>query len=545
MYTKEGNLYIAHSQNGAINLIGKMANRHGLIAGATGTGKTVSLQVMAETFSQAGVPCFMADMKGDLSGISQTGKMSSFIEKRCPEFGIENPQFEGCPTRFFDVYGEQGYPMRTTVSAMGPQLLARLMELNEVQAGVLNIVFRIADEAELLLIDLKDLRMMLDFVGKNASQFTTQYGNISSASIGAIQRALLAIESEGGEKFFGEPAFDVNDLLDTQDGKGIMNVLAADKLMLNPKLYSTFLLWLLTELYTRLPEVGDLELPKLIFFFDEAHMLFEGTSKALTDKIEQVIRLIRSKGVGIYFITQSPSDVPVDILGQLGNRIQHALRAFTPQDQKAVKAAAQTFRANPEFKTEDAIMELATGEALVSFLDEKGSPCVVERAKILFPLSQIGAITEGQRLDIKNSAPAKIKAYDQSIDRESAYEVLTERYEQAAKEAEKAEEEAARQAEKESKEKESAKKSKGKKAISRTIFGTMIGAVATSFARSIGTQTAKAITGGSKKKSTSTKKSSSTKNSSTAGDILSKAAKTATTTATRKVTEEILKSILK
>jgi len=545
MFTSEGKLYVAHSDNGPINIIGKMANRHGLIAGATGTGKTVSLQVLAETFSQAGVPCFMADMKGDLSGISQAGKMSSFIEKRCPEFGIENPQFAGCPTRFFDVFGEQGYPMRTTVSSMGPQLLARLMELNEIQTGVLNIVFRIADEAELLLIDLKDLRMMLDFVGKNASQFTTQYGNISSASIGAIQRALLGIESEGGDKFFGEPAFDVSDLLDTQNGKGIMNVLAADKLMLNPKLYSTYLLWLLTELYTTLPEVGDLELPKLIFFFDEAHMLFEGTSKALTDKIEQVIRLIRSKGVGIYFITQSPTDVPVDILGQLGNRIQHALRAFTPQDQKAVKAAAQTFRVNPGFKTEDAIMELATGEALVSFLDEKGSPAMVERAKILFPLSQIGAISEGQRLDIKNSAPAKIKAYDQSIDRESAYEVLTERYEQAAVAAQKAEEEAAKEAEKAAEEKEAAKSAEKKKKISRTIFGTMIGAVATSFARSLGTQAAKTITGGSKKSSSTKKSSSSKKGGSTAGDILSKAAKTATTTATRKVTEEILKSILK
>ena len=540
---KDGQLYIAHCENGPINLVGKMANRHGLIAGATGTGKTVSLQVMAETFSQCGVPCFMADMKGDLSGISQSGKMSSFIEKRCPEFGIENPQFAGCPTRFFDVYGEQGYPMRTTVSAMGPQLLARLMELNETQTGVLNIVFRIADDQNLLLIDLKDLRLMLDFVGKNAAQYTTQYGNISSASIGAIQRALLAIESEGGEKFFGEPAFDVNDLLDTQDGKGIMNVLAADKLMLNPKLYSTFLLWLLTELYTNLPEVGDLPLPKLIFFFDEAHMLFEGTSKALTDKIEQVIRLIRSKGVGIYFITQSPSDVPVDILGQLGNRIQHALRAFTPQDQKAVKAAAQTFRVNPAFKTEDAIMELGTGEALVSFLDEKGSPNIVERAKILFPLSQIGAITEGQRLDIRNAAPAKIKAYDQSIDRESAYEVLNERYEQASKEAEEAEKQLEKEKEAKAREKEESKKSSSKKnkTITRTIFGTMIGAVATSFARSLGTQTAKAITG---KKSTS-KKSSSKKSSSSAGTILSKAAKTATTTATRKVTEEILKSILK
>ncbi|MCQ2137633.1 MAG: DUF853 domain-containing protein [Bacteroidales bacterium] len=538
----DGQLYIAHSANGPINLVGKMTNRHGLIAGATGTGKTVTLQVMAETFSQAGVPCFMADMKGDLSGISQTGAMSSFIEKRCPEFGIEDPKFAGCPTRFFDVYGEQGFPMRTTVSAMGPQLLARLMELNEIQSGVLNIVFRIADDAELLLIDLKDLRMMLDFVGKNASQFTTQYGNISSASIGAIQRALMTIESEGGDKFFGEPAFDVNDLLDVDaSGKGIMNVLAADKLMLNPKLYSTFLLWLLTELYTQLPEVGDLPLPKLIFFFDEAHMLFEGTSKALVDKIEQVIRLIRSKGVGIYFITQSPTDVPVDILGQLGNRVQHALRAFTPLDQKAVKAAAQTFRANPDFKTEEAIMELGTGEALVSFLDEKGSPSIVERAKILFPLSQIGAITEGQRQEIRNAAPARIKAYDKFVDRESAFEVLTERYEQAAKEAEQAEKEAEKEKEKAAKEKE---KSGRGKAIKRTIFGTMIGAVATSFARSLGTQAAKTITGGSKK--SSSKKSTSTKKSTgTAGDILSKAAKTATTTATRKVTEEILKSILK
>ncbi|MBO4571473.1 MAG: DUF853 family protein [Bacteroidales bacterium] len=550
---KDGQLYIAHSDNGPINLIGKMANRHGLIAGATGTGKTVSLQVMAETFSQCGVPCFMADMKGDLSGISQKGAMSSFIEKRCPEFGIENPQFAGCPTRFFDVFGEQGYPMRTTVSAMGPQLLARLMELNETQAGVLNIVFRIADDQNLLLIDLKDLRLMLDFVGKNAAEFTTRYGNVSSASVGAIQRSVLAIESEGGDRFFGEPAFDVQDLLDTQDGKGIMNVLAADKLMLNPKLYSTYLLWLMTELYTTLPEVGDLPLPKLIFFFDEAHMLFDGTSKALTDKIEQVIRLIRSKGVGIYFITQSPSDVPVDILGQLGNRIQHALRAFTPQDQKAVRAAAQTFRVNPAFKTEEAIMELGTGEALVSFLDEKGSPSIVERAKILFPLSQIGAITEGQRLDIKNAAPAKIKAYDQSIDRESAYEVLNERYQQAAREAEEAQKqlEAEKEAKAKEKEKAAAKKSSGKtkKTITRTIFGTMIGAVATSFARSLGTQTAKAITGKktTTKKSTSksTKSSTSKKSGSSAGTILGKAAKTATTTATRKVTEEILKSILK
>ncbi len=549
MYTDEQQLYIAHSENGPINLIGKMANRHGLIAGATGTGKTVTLQVIAESFSQAGVPCFMADMKGDLSGISQAGAMSSFIEKRCPEFGISNPQFHGCPTRFFDVFGEQGYPMRATISSMGPQLLSRLMQLNETQAGVLNAVFRIADDNDLLLIDLKDLRLMLDFVGKNASKFTTEYGNIASASIGAIQRAVLQLESEGGDKFFGEPEFNIEDLFAVENGKGVMNVLAADKLMLNPKLYSTFLLWLMTELYSRLPEVGDLELPKLVFFFDEAHMLFDGTSKALVDKIEQVIRLIRSKGVGIYFITQVPSDVPANVLAQLGNRVQHALRAFTPQDQKAVRAAAQTFRANPAFKTEEAIMDLATGEALVSFLDEKGSPSVVERAKILFPLSQIGAITAGQRLDIQDAAPDNIKEYQNFVDRESAYEVLTEvnqqleeakqqelqaiEEEKALKAKEKEEAKAAKEKEK------SEKKSKG---IKRTILGTMIGAAASSFARSIGTQVAKSI-GGSK--TTTKTKSSKKSDESVLGKAAKKAAQTATSTATRKITEEILKGILK
>ena len=431
----DGNLYIAHCADGPINLTGKMCNRHGLIAGATGTGKTVSLQVLAETFSQAGVPCFMADMKGDLSGISQAGKLSSFIEKRKDEFGVPNPEFKACPVRFYDVFGEQGYPMRTTVSAMGPQLLSRLMGLSDVQSGVLNIVFRIADDKELLLIDLKDLRLMLDFVGQNTSLFTTVYGNISPASIGAIQRAVLEIQSEGGDKFVGEPAFNVEDLIDTENGMGVMNVLAADKLMLNPKLYSTFLLWLMTELYATLPEVGDQELPKLVFFFDEAHMLFDGTSKAMVDKLEQVIRLIRSKGVGIYFITQSPSDIPDAILGQLGNRIQHALRAYTPKDQKAVRVAAQSFRANPDFSTEQAIMELGTGEALVSVLDEKGAPTIVQCAKILFPLSQIGAITEGQRIDIQNAAPDHIKDYANYYDRESAYEVLIAQKEQEDAEA--------------------------------------------------------------------------------------------------------------
>ena len=549
MYTDEQQLYIAHSENGPINLIGKMANRHGLIAGATGTGKTVTLQVIAESFSQAGVPCFMADMKGDLSGISQAGAMSSFIEKRCPEFGISNPQFHGCPTRFFDVFGEQGYPMRATISSMGPQLLSRLMQLNETQAGVLNAVFRIADDNDLLLIDLKDLRLMLDFVGKNASKFTTEYGNIASASIGAIQRAVLQLESEGGDKFFGEPEFNIEDLFAVENGKGVMNVLAADKLMLNPKLYSTFLLWLMTELYSRLPEVGDLELPKLVFFFDEAHMLFDGTSKALVDKIEQVIRLIRSKGVGIYFITQVPSDVPANVLAQLGNRVQHALRAFTPQDQKAVRAAAQTFRANPAFKTEEAIMDLATGEALVSLLDEKGSPSVVERAKILFPLSQIGAITAGQRLDIQDAAPDNIKEYQNFVDRESAYEVLTEvnqqleeakQQELQAIEEEKALKAKEKEEAKAAKEKE--KKEKKNKGVKRTILGTMIGAAASSFARSIGTQVAKNI-GGSKK--TTKSKSSKKSDESVLGKAAKKAAQTATSTATRKITEEILKGILK
>lgn len=546
----DNNLYVAHCESGPLCLVGKMCNRHGLIAGATGTGKTVTLQVLAETFSQAGVPCFMADMKGDLSGISQVGKTSSFIEKRCAEFGIENPEYQACPTRFYDVFGEQGFPMRTTISAMGPQLLARLMDLNETQTGVLNIVFKIADDKQLLLIDLKDLRLMLDFVAKNSALFTTTYGNISSASVGAIQRSILAIESEGGDKFFGEPAFDINDLFDVENGKGVMSVLAADKLMLNPKLYSTFLLWLMTELYAQLPEVGDQELPKLIFFFDEAHMLFDGTSKALVEKLEQVIRLIRSKGVGIYFITQNPTDIPETILSQLSNRVQHALRAFTPNDQKAVRAAAQTFRENPNFKTEDAIMNLETGEALVSFLDAKGAPGVVERARILFPLSQIGAITDGQRLDIKNAAPARIKGYENFFDRESAYEILSAQNEAEAakKEEEKAQKEAAKaqkeaekaqkEAEKEQRaaereaarqEKEAEKKASGWK---RTIFGTLVGAVVTSVARSLGTSAGKMITGGSKSKSTG-------------NDILGKAAKSATTKVTKKVSEEVLKSIFK
>ena len=476
MYTDDNQLYIAHCDNGPLYMIGKMANRHGLIAGATGTGKTVTLQVLAESFSQAGVPCFMADMKGDLSGISQAGKMSGFIEKRCPEFGIENPDFHGCPTRFFDVFGEQGHPLRATISDMGPQLLARLLDLNETQTGILNIVFKIADDRGLLLIDMKDLRMMLDYVAKNAKEFTTTYGTVSSVSVGAIQRALLALEAEGGEIFFGEPSFNVFDFLQTEGGKGVMNVLAADKLMLNPKLYSTFLLWLLSELYTQLPEVGDLPLPKLIFFFDEAHMLFKDTSKALVDKIEQVIRLVRSKGVGVYFVTQSPDDIPDAIAGQLGNRILHGLRAYTPREQKTVKAAAQTFRSNSSFNTEAAILELGTGEALVSLLDDQRSD-LIRRSRLY-------------------------GVYDKSFDRESAYEMLVAEQKQEEKRLQKEAEEEEKRKAKEAKEKERArstssrststrkKKSAGQKALEKTLNTT-----ATTIGRGIGNKIVRSILG--------------------------------------------------
>ncbi len=541
MLDKERGLYVAHSPNGPISLNGNMLCRHGLIAGATGTGKTVTLQVLAETFCQAGVPCFMADMKGDLSGISQPGRLSGFIEKRLPEFGIADPQFQACPVRFFDVFGEQGHPMRSTISRMGPQMLGRLMDLNETQTGVLNIVFRIADDNGLLLIDLKDLRAMLNFVGQNAAEFTTKYGNVTQASVGAIQRALLELENQGADKFFGEPDFDIYDLLQCEGGKGIMNVLAADKLMLQPKLYSTFLLWLLSELYATLPEVGEMDLPKLVFFFDEAHMLFEGTSKALTDKIEQVIRLIRSKGVGIWFITQSPTDIPANILGQLGNRVQHALRAYSPQDQKAVKVAADTFRANPAFKTYDTLLELGTGEALVSFLDEKGTPSIVERAKILFPLSQIGAVTEEQRSDlIKRSR--LYGRYDHPVDRESAYELITAATQEA--ERQKAEIEAAEEAERQAaieakeaaraaKEQEKLEKEKAKKA-KNSIASKVLKSVLTAVTGVAAAAAADAITG---------KKSSS--KTSTTKKAVTKATRSATSTLTKELTRSILGNLIK
>ena len=497
---KDQQLYVAHSSEGPIHIIGKMANRHGLIAGATGTGKTVTLQVLAETFSQAGVPCFMADMKGDLSGISQTGGLSKFIEKRCTEWQMDTTslKFEGCPVRFFDVYGEQGHPMRTTIEKMGPVLLARLLDLNDTQTGVLTLTFRIAKDEQLPLIDMKDLRLMLDYVAKDAKRYETTYGNISSASIGAIQRSLLALSEQGGDKFFGEPAFDIYDLLQTEGGRGLMNILAADKLMLQPKLYSTFLMWLLTDIYEKMPEIGDMELPKMVFFFDEAHMLFKDTSKALADKIEQIVRLIRSKGIGVYFISQSPSDLPETILGQCGNRVQHALRAFTPKDQAAVKSAAQTFRPNPAFDTEREILELGTGEALVSFLDEKGAPSIVQRAKILFPLSQIGAITAEQRSAINSSSRISGK-YESAIDRESAFEQIVKKREEAEKKAAQEATLEAERKEEERKQKESSKKSK-KSSTGKSILTTVIGTAVTYFAKTIATQLARNLTKKTKKK---------------------------------------------
>ncbi|HEX4639932.1 MAG TPA: helicase HerA-like domain-containing protein [Chthoniobacterales bacterium] len=410
-----------------IYLLLKMANRHGLIAGATGTGKTVSLQTLAENFSARGIPVFMADVKGDLAGMSQAGGNNPKVVERAKELGIADFKGEACPVVFWDVFGENGHPVRATVSEMGPLLLGRLLSLNDTQEGVLNMIFRIADENGLLLLDLKDLRAMLQYVADNADQFKTQYGNISAASAGAIQRSLLELETQGADKFFGEPALDLDDLIQTQSGRGVVNILAAEKLMQqSPKVYATFLLWLLSELFERLPEIGDPEKPKLVFFFDEAHLIFTDIEPAVEQKIEQMVRLIRSKGVGVYFVSQNPLDIPDVVLGQLGNRVQHALRAFTPRDQKAVTAAAQTFRQNPKLKVEKVLTELAVGEALVSTLDEQGTPNIVDRARIVPPRSQVGAITPDQRKQIIQSSPIA-GHYEKAVDRESAYEKLQAR----------------------------------------------------------------------------------------------------------------------
>ena len=411
----------------AASLLLATANRHGLIAGATGTGKTATLRVLAEGFSKAGVPVFAPDIKGDLAGLCQPAEVKPFITERLEKLG--NPEWkpEAHPVIFWDLFGELGHPLRATVSEMGPTLLARMLQLNDTQEGVLNIVFRIADEHGMLLLDLKDLRAMLVNVGENADKYTLQFGNIAAASVGAIQRALLTLENQGGESFFGEPALNLDDLLITdENGRGAIHILASEKLFGSPMLYATFLLWLLSELYEHMPEVGDIDKPRLVFFFDEAHLLFDDAPKALVDKVEQVVRLIRSKGVGVYFISQSPLDVPEDVLGQLGNKVQHALRAFTPKDRKSVKAVADNFRENPKFKASDAVQELAVGEALVSTLDAKGVPSFVDRVLIAPPTCRMGAITPDERQAVINKSPLK-GAYDKAVDRQSAYEILVGR----------------------------------------------------------------------------------------------------------------------
>ena len=436
-------------------LLLKYANRHGLIAGATGTGKTVTLQILAEGFSSVGVPVFLSDVKGDLSGIAKSGtetfKLHDAFTKRAGIIGFDDYTYDSFPVTFWDLYGEKGHPIRTTVSEMGPLLLARLLELSEAQEGVLNIAFRVADEEGLPLLDLKDLQSMLVWLGENRDGISLRYGNISTASVGAIQRQLLVLENQGATQFFGEPALELSDIMRTDtDGRGRINILAADKLMGAPRLYATSLLWLLSELFEELPEVGDQDKPKLVFFFDEAHLLFDDAPKALVEKVEQVARLIRSKGVGVYFVTQNPADVPEDILGQLGNRVQHALRAFTPKDQKGLKAAAETYRTNPRFSTEDAIKEVGVGEAVTSMLEAKGAPGIVERTLIRPPSSQLGPLANSERLEVMAASPMAGK-YDTAKDRESAYEVLTKRADTAAREAEEAErqEEAAEEAERE------------------------------------------------------------------------------------------------
>ncbi|NTV95925.1 MAG: DUF853 family protein [Thiobacillus sp.] len=427
-------LLIAKNDQAELVLLPQMANRHGLITGATGTGKTVTLQTLAERFSDIGVPCFMSDVKGDLSGIAAAGGNNAKVAERVEKLGLTDHQYLAHPVTLWDPFGEQGHPVRATISDMGPLLLARMLELNETQAGVLNLVFKVADDNGMLLLDLKDLRAMLQYVGEHAKDLTTEYGNVSSASVGAIQRGLLALESQGGEKIFGEPMLNIDDLMQSERGKGVINILSADKLMLAPKMYATLLLWLLSELFENLPEAGDLDKPKLVFFFDEAHLLFNDAPAALVDKIEQVVRLIRSKGVGVYFVTQNPADVPDKVLSQLGNRVQHALRAFSPRDQKAVKAAAETMRDNDKLDEEKAITELGVGEALVSFLDEKGRPGVVERCYIVPPEGQLGPIDDGQRRQlIANSLVAGV--YEKAVDRESAYEIIKARAGQAAAQA--------------------------------------------------------------------------------------------------------------
>ena len=503
MFDNSNRAFIATNDEAEVCIIPKMANRHGLITGATGTGKTVTLQTLSETFSEMGVPVFAADMKGDLSGVAKTGGNKESIRKRIDDYNLKDKGFEykSFPVRFWDVFGEQGHPVRTTVTSMGPLLLERLLGLNETQGAILTMAFRIADDNNLLLLDLKDLQKMLQHIGDNRKDFTTKYGNISPASIGAIQRGLMRLESEGAIKFFGEPNLEITDFIQTEQGKGVINILAADKLMNSPRVYTTFLLWLLDDLYETLPEVGDLEKPKLVFFFDEAHLLFNDMPNSLLEKVEQIVRLIRSKGVGIYFCTQNPADIPQTILGQLGNRVQHALRAYTPNDLKAVKVAANTFRPNPMFDTQEAITQLNTGEALVSFLDEKGAPQMVERANILPPQGQVGPITVGERDQIIRSSLI-YGVYENIIDRESAYEILSHRQELLKEERRLAIEEKERVLKKKEEEKAAREAEKAARAAAKKrkeelgILGDLIEQVGKSTTRQISYQLGKSITRG-------------------------------------------------
>jgi uncharacterized protein len=499
-------ILVAKSTEGEFNLLPQMANRHGVITGATGTGKTVTLQRIAEGFSQRGVPVFMADIKGDLTGVSQAGGGNAKVDERNKLLGIE-PKFEGSPVTLWDVFGKQGHPLRTTVSEMGPLLLSRMLQLNDTQEGVLTIAFKIADEGGLLLLDLKDLQSMLQYVGENADEITTKYGNVSKASIGAIQRGLLQLEQQGAEAFFGEPAVKLDDFMQTVGGKGVLNLLAADQLINAPKVYSTFLLWLLSELFENLPEAGDLDKPKLVFFFDEAHLLFSDAPTALVEKVEQVVRLIRSKGVGVYFVTQNPADIPEKVLAQLGNRVQHALRAYTPQEQKGVKAAATSFRENPKLKTEKVITELGVGEVLVSMLDEKGIPTMVDRAFVIPPVGHLGPITADQRQQLMNTSLVA-GVYENAVDRDSAFEILQRKTEEraAAQAQAEAQEEAAKQAAAEVKAQKAA--ARAPDSLAESITKSVARSAASSIGRSIGTQIVRGVLGGilgggSKKKSSS------------------------------------------
>jgi DNA helicase HerA-like ATPase len=491
---EDGKILIGKSQKPEYLTL-RLANRHGLVTGATGTGKTVTLQVMAEGFSNAGVPVFAADIKGDLSGVAMAGEGKEPFVKRAREIGVDYAP-DRFPVVFWDLFGEQGHPIRATVSEMGPLLLARLLDCNDVQEGILNIAFRVADDNSLPVLDLKDLRALLNYCAENEKEIDTRYGNIARQSIGAIQRQLLRLENQGADKFFGEPALDIRDFMKTdRDRRGIINILAADRLMVNPQLYASFLLWMLSELFEELPEVGDLDKPKLVFFFDEAHLLFNDAPKPLLDAVEQVVRLIRSKGVGVYFVTQNPLDVPDTVLGQLGNRVQHALRAFTPRDQKAVRAAAETFRQNPKFSTEKAITELAVGEALVSTLEGNGTPSMVERTLIAPPSARVGPISEAERKEAMAASPLRGK-YDEVLDTESAYEMLAARKEMAAEPAQEAASSGGLGGLLESVlggGQESAKKSKGKGRQRMTMTEVVVRSAATSVARTVGTQIGRAI----------------------------------------------------